>query len=331
VEAGNVQVSENSTYLPQAGYGWASGTVSAHDRAEVVAGGAVSPAAIRYTGETITAAQGATVRARAFLPGSNKHLGADSQSIYWSGMVEAAIAATSSQLAITEIHYHPHDPTAEELAANPAFSASDFEFLELKNLGPGPLDLEGYNLSGGVGFTFPNITLPPGECALVVANLNAFQTRYGSEPQRIVGQYSGQLSNGGEELVLRDADATMLIELVYDDEPPWPTQADGFGPSLQLIDPQSTPAAEYSNSDRWRAALPTPGAADVVLAGDMDWDGDVDFDDIRSFVQAMENPAAYEASYGVSGLVAGDFDGDQMIDGDDIQELVAILTQARGE
>jgi hypothetical protein len=43
--------------------------------------------------------------------------------------------------------------------------------------------------------------LDPGEFVLVVENQAAFQSVYGTGP-RVAGEYTGSLSNGGEDIVL---------------------------------------------------------------------------------------------------------------------------------
>jgi len=60
--------------------------------------------------------------------------------------------------------------------------------------------------------------------------------------------------------------------------------------------------------------------------GDMDFDGDVDFDDIGDFVLGLNNPALYESTHSVPPEYRGDIDGDGDADFDDIQPFVNILT-----
>ncbi len=68
----------------------------------------------------------------------------------------------------------------------------------------------------------------------------------------------------------------------------------------------------------------TVGQTDLL--GDMDCDGDIDFDDIDDFVLSLANPDQYEATFGVPPDLKGDTDGDGDVDFDDIQGLVTILT-----
>ncbi len=59
--------------------------------------------------------------------------------------------------------------------------------------------------------------------------------------------------------------------------------------------------------------------------GDMDCDGDVDFDDIDDFILGLNDPPSYEAIYGVPPELKGDTDGDGDVDFDDIDDFIAIL------
>lgn len=63
------------------------------------------------------------------------------------------------------------------------------------------------------------------------------------------------------------------------------------------------------------------------LIGDMDWDDDVDFDDINPFVLGLTDPIAYENQFGVSPEVKGDIDGDGDQDLGDIGPFKELLAQ----
>ncbi|HVR36582.1 MAG TPA: thrombospondin type 3 repeat-containing protein, partial [Methylomirabilota bacterium] len=66
----------------------------------------------------------------------------------------------------------------------------------------------------------------------------------------------GRLSNGGETLTLSDPLRGPVLSLTYDDDVPWPPDADGNGPSLQLATLEGNPGDPLN----WIAAPPTPGA-----------------------------------------------------------------------
>jgi hypothetical protein len=61
------------------------------------------------------------------------------------------------------------------------------------------------------------------------------------------------------------------------------------------------------------------------LIGDMDCDGDIDFDDIDDFVLGLTDAPGYEMIYGVPPAAKGDTDADADIDFDDIAGLVTLL------
>ncbi|MFV2069031.1 MAG: PEP-CTERM sorting domain-containing protein, partial [Pirellulales bacterium] len=81
---------------------------------------------------------------------------------------------------------------------------------------------------------------------------------------------------------------------------------------------------------------PNAGVGDVFLAkindssptpllGDMDVDGEVDFDDIVAFVLAANDSVAYTDAFGVPPALHGDTDRDGDFDHDDIAGFVMIL------
>jgi hypothetical protein len=62
-----------------------------------------------------------------------------------------------------------------------------------------------------------------------------------------------------------------------------------------------------------------------VLAGDLDGDDDVDFDDIGPMVLGLNDPQGYEGQFGLQPHVRGDIDGDGDLDFDDVAPFVGLL------
>ncbi|MFV2067828.1 MAG: CotH kinase family protein, partial [Pirellulales bacterium] len=181
------------------------------------------------------------------------------QTIFWSGDTTLAANVEPPTVAITEINYHPHDPTDAERTVDGTFSASDFEFVEIQNIGPDPQGLGGMEFADGITFTFPDVTLDTGQYAIVAANQTAFETRYGPEAN-VVGEFSGKLRNGDETLQLNDASGDPLIRFAYGDGDPWPARADGAGGTLELIDPTGTPITQYGKWYRWQGSTEFGGS-----------------------------------------------------------------------
>jgi hypothetical protein len=177
----------------------------------------------------------------------------------WSALTEAQfkvglIQPNSSNLVVSEIHYHPVSPNADELAAG--FSdPDDFEFIELQNIGNQALDLSDLSFTDGISFKFADsflTSLAPDASVILVRSLEAFRQRYGDGFEALVaGQYGGGLSNGGEQIVVQTS-ASVVKSFSYDDSEPWPVCADGEGISLILLDPSSNPdhtlAASWAGS-----------------------------------------------------------------------------------
>lgn len=134
---------------------------------------------------------------------------------------------------------------------------SEYDYIELYNISDTTLDLNGVRLADGIDFTFPPMTLASGHYVVVVSNIALFQLRYGSSAS-IAGQYSGNLSNAGENIVLQlpwPLEAAIL-RLRYSDK--WCPTTDGLGASLTIRDPLAHPAT-WNEAESWRAASPTPG------------------------------------------------------------------------
>lgn len=164
-------------------------------------------------------------------------------------------------IVISELLYKPHDPSAAEEAAG--FDDQEmFEYLELRNVGPEPIELDDCYFDKGITYTFPdNTDVLPGASILLVSNPAAFAFRYG--PGRpITGTYAGNLSNSGEQILLLSANEVPLVDFTYDDESPWPLEADSDGHSLVLVDPASRPGPGLGQN--WRASSRPGGAPGAV-------------------------------------------------------------------
>ena len=223
-----------------------------------------------YLFPALAARPGHTYRARV------RHQDNQGRWSHWSEPAEFLVSDPDvtqyiDALRITELHYHPTDPTPGE-AAN-GWDDSDFEFIEIQNIGAVEIDLTNVRFTKGVDFDFPaSTTIAPGAYLLVVKNQAAFESRYGAGlPIAGEWQEGDRLSNGGENVKLSLGAGTAIIEFVYDDDSPWPTDPDGGGFSLSLHCPDQTLPAAHADPLAWRASrLPggSPGTDDHI-----DFDG----------------------------------------------------------
>ena len=177
-----------------------------------------------------------------------------------------------ADVVINEIMYHPSSERTTE------------EFIELHNTGPAPVNLEGWKLTSGVSFTFPNVSLPAGGYLAVAADRTAFAAKYPTVTNLVAG-WSGQLSNAANTVVLADSRGVQVDMVDYADDGDWAarerddsdsgyrgwrwrSQADGHGRSLELINA----AFDNSHGQNWGASSRpegTPGAVNSIATADI--------------------------------------------------------------
>jgi hypothetical protein len=174
---------------------------------------------------------------------------------------------TSAQtgLRISELLYAPADPSAGELNIDPNLSGSDFEFIELINIGTTTLNLGGVQFVEGVSMTFAaGVMITPGQRVVVVSNQAAFELRNGIGLP-VVGEFDGNLSNGGEQLQIIDEMGENVLEFTYEDD--WYPLADGAGYSLVILDPAATPVTDFDQAANWRVSQSIGGSPGTASSG----------------------------------------------------------------
>ena len=176
--------------------------------------------------------------------------------------VTIQVGGASDAIVINEIMYHPESGAAGQ------------EFIELLNVGDGPVSVEGWEFTSGVGMVLPDLSIPAGGLLVVAADTQEFVSFYGAV-DLLVGGWSGSLSNRGERIRLVDEKGEPVDEVSYYDqgdwaertrvtdtgEPGWVWEArhDGRGESLELV----YPALTNRSGQNWSASEggATPGVA----------------------------------------------------------------------
>jgi len=175
----------------------------------------------------------------------------------WSPMNEATfIGGAKPALLITEIMYHPPDVGTT--------SGSEYEFIEIKNVGTTSIPLYGMHFTSGIDYTFPTgATIDPASFVVLAKNPTLFAQKYPGVA--VLGSYGpgSSLDNGGETITLSDVAGNVIFSVTYDDKAPWPTDADGGGYSLVPNYPNINPNPNDASNWRLSAAVGgTPGADD---------------------------------------------------------------------
>lgn len=220
-------------------------------------GGAVNAGSVQEYAKAIPLTNSVYVKARAYSNGT------------WSAITEAPFIALDAQnrlallrqyLTISEIHYNPADD-------------AKLEFVELHNSSADQaLDISGLAFTTGIEYTFKEGSVLPADGYLALGRFedqndkNAFAAYFKiSDNGSLVGPYTGKLDNGGERIAINypliagqtgdRANWELVEEIDYNNNSPWPPEADGTGMSLQRI----SYAVSGSDPSNWAAASPTPG------------------------------------------------------------------------
>ena len=201
-------------------------------------------------------------------------------------------AASSENVIVSEIMYHPTDPSALEDFSG--FKESTvFEYLELTNISSATVDLNGAQFSRGIQFDFNSLApqdrlLAPLESILLVKNRQGFERRHPEvDEAQIRGQYTGKLSNDGERLTLENSAGEDIVDLNYNDGEAWPAEADGQGYSLVWAN-----LSEAQEASAWKLSAAedgTPGTHTIDGSGTPtpSADKDSDNDGLNDLVETL--------------------------------------------
>ncbi|MCP3932432.1 MAG: hypothetical protein GY705_25455, partial [Bacteroidetes bacterium] len=133
----------------------------------------------------------------------------------------------------------------------------DYEYLEITNNGTEAVELEGYNFSAGINFTFPAHSLDPGERIVLVINIDAWDAVFTVPALQWT---SGSLKNSGEKVTLNDPAGNVIDEVEYGDADPWYSETDGVGSAIILCDLN----ADNSDPANWAPSYTSTG---IFLSG----------------------------------------------------------------
>ncbi|MCP4192926.1 MAG: tandem-95 repeat protein [Planctomycetaceae bacterium] len=280
-------------------------------------GGEISPTAMRYE-QPFNLLANTKIKVRVLHNGD------------WSAIDEAdfivdAIPADATNLRISELHYHPANPTDAEKAAG-YDDADDFEFIELVNISDQTIDLSNIEFkktivdaeAEGIDFAFAEGALQqlaPAARLVVVENPEAFHFRYGDQLP-VAGSWSGGLSNRSETITIK-ANDQVLQSFRYEEN--WHETTDGTGPSLEIINAAHPDLSSWGQAASWRPSAAnggSPGTAEVTpVIGDSNADGVFDSGDLVAVFRAGE----YEDSVlGNSSYAEGDWNADGDFDSGDL-------------
>jgi Lamin Tail Domain/Secretion system C-terminal sorting domain len=136
-------------------------------------------------------------------------------------MLSATIDAQN--LVISEIMYN-----------NPGAGNDSLEFVEIYNAGSAAVNLKNFTFRTAFNDTLPDVSLAVGGYYTVAFNTAFFKKVFGFSPNNQWKQ--GALNNTGERIDLYNATGALIDSVRYASAAPWPTAANGNGPSLVFCD-----------------------------------------------------------------------------------------------
>jgi hypothetical protein len=279
--------------------------------------GTRSPAALAYTGP-ITVNDNLRVRTRAQVGPK-----------VWSPLVQGIYTTHLLPLVITEVMYNPA-PDPAGVSTN-----TEFQYLEIQNVGDQTLDLKGVRIGDRPSFDFTQSqvqSLAPGELAVVVKNPVAFAARYGTDGIKVAGAFAGTtgLNKRSQLLNLLGPVDEPLLSFTY--QSTWYASTNGQGRSLVIRDPRGARAL-WNDPAGWRESADlggSPGKVDVVpgrqIPGDLNLDRKLTISDaIGLLLHLYGGGPALPCTSAAGNLRLLDLNGDGALDTTDPVNLLRYL------
>ena len=164
-------------------------------------------------------------------------------------------------IVINEINYNSND------------DHESGDWIELFNPGEMEIDISNWVMKDDNdqnSFTFPDETIINSENYLIIAkDLDLFYNNYSNDIP-VIGPFDFGLSGGGDQIRIYDDLGALMDSVKYDDVEPWPIEADGGGPTLELINPSSDNSLPQSWTSSQQYGSPAEQNTNFLSADDSD-------------------------------------------------------------
>lgn len=219
--------------------------------------------------------------------------------LWFLGVVVIGLGAgLRGELVVSELLYSPAAGAGGERG----------EYLKLRNRGDAAVDVSGWHFDRGIEFVFPEgSVIGAGEYLVVAKDAEYLVGRYeGIEAERVVGGYSGRLSNSGERLRLRDGEGLGRIDFEYGVGGDWPAVAyGGAGHSLEFVgelagelgDGRAWIGSRYPKGARGKAEETGGALRERVLVGQ---------GTVGRYFRGVAEPSGGSVEWAAPGFVAGE-------------------------
>jgi hypothetical protein len=219
-------------------------------------------------------------------------------------------------IVINEINYNSSDDFDPE------------DWVELYNSSESPISIGTWKLKDEANdhvFAIPeNTILSAGDFLVLCKDTIAFTSLF-PEVTNFIGDLGFGLGGGSDMVRLFDSYEILMDDVEYDDEDPWPVEADGTGATLELIHP----SLDNSLAENWLASIGygSPGSANLIndceeSPGDINGDGILDVLDVILMISII---LVLDDDYTMCQEYASDIDSNGTIDILDVILLVNII------
>lgn len=134
----------------------------------------------------------------------------------------------ANDIVVSEINYHSDN------------SLDGDDWFELHNTTSAPINIGNWQFKDdnvGNSFTIPNGTIIPANGYLVLAQtLSLFQQK-NPTVTNVIGSFTFGFGNSGDQINLFDNLNNPVVAIAFADSAGWPKAADGYGYTLELVDP----------------------------------------------------------------------------------------------
>lgn len=139
-------------------------------------------------------------------------------------------------------------------------SADKLEFIEFYNNSPNEIFLGGFSITNGIEYIFPEGTsLASNAFYLICKGSDDFENVFGL--LEVPEWASGSLGNTKDTILILNTENDTIDIVAYADNNGWPTEADGEGPSLEIIHPNN----DNNLATNWRKSSGFIGVYDDVV------------------------------------------------------------------
>ncbi|KAF0129513.1 MAG: Spore coat protein CotH [Bacteroidetes bacterium] len=226
------------------------------------------------------------------IPGHAINPAINAAEVYFNPVQNAGIIAHfrnkvyADSLVINEINYNPNDN----------FDPGDW--VEVYNPHPYQLDVSGWvfkDEDDTHAFEFPQGTVMTAHGYLVICTDGEAFSNLFPDVDNYIGDTGFGLSGSGELIRIYNDEGTLIDQVTYDDNDPWPNEPDGDGPTLEL----RHPALDNALPESWMSSPEhgTPGQQNSQWVG---------FDDFTSStglkLSVVPNPVRNAATVTIEGM-----------------------------